>query len=279
MDAPDDAVVWESLIASDDDFAAILISLANKRRLQLLASLLKGGRSFQELQDATGLGKTALSHHLGLLVDSGVVKRRSRGSYELSDDGLEYLGAIADAFASSVRRRKREASRRAEQILSMYRRREGMNEMKVEIERLEPMRVASFHATSESPEEDAAKMLVEWAQPRGLLEDPEEHPVYGFNNPDPKPGDTVRGYEFWIRVDPAFEAEDAVVKDYTGGLFAVTRVQVKEPWNDIPSAWMRLAEWVEASEYELDPRVCFEKTLDVQSEGEFILDLYCPLKG
>ena len=142
-----------------------------------------------------------------------------------------------------------------------------MNEMKVEIERLEPMRVASFHATSESPEEDAAKMLVEWAQPRGLLEDPEEHPVYGFNNPDPKPGDTVRGYEFWIRVDPAFEAEDAVVKDYTGGLFAVTRVQVKEPWNDIPSAWMRLAEWVEASEYELDPRVCFEKTLDVQSGG------------
>ena len=278
MDEADDAVVWESLIASDDDFAAILISLANKRRLQLLASLLKGGRSFQELQDATGLGKTALSHHLVLLVESGVVKRRSRGSYELSDDGLEYLGAIADAFASSVRRRKREAARRAEQILSMYRRREGMDEMKVEIERLDPMRVASFHAMSESPEEDTAKMLVDWAQPRGLLEDPEEHPIYGFNNPDPKPGDTVRGYEFWIRVDPGFEAEDTVVKDYPGGLFAVARVHVKEPWNDIPPAWMRLVEWVEASEYELDPRVCFEKTLDVQSEGEFILDLYCPVK-
>lgn len=278
METPDDAMVWESLIASDDDFAAILISLANKRRLQLLASLLKGGRSFQELQDVTGLGKTALSHHLGLLVDSGVLKRRSRGSYELSDDGLEYLGAIADAFASSVRRRKREAARRAEQILSMYRRREGMDEMKVEIERLEPMRVASFHAMSESPEEDATKMLVAWAQPRGLLEDPEEHPVYGFNSPDPKPGDTVRGYEFWIRVDPGFEAEDAAVKDYPGGLFAVTRVHVKDPWQDIPSAWGKLVDWVEGSEYELDPRVCFEKTLDVQFEGEFILDLYCPLK-
>jgi len=44
MAAQDDSVVWESLIASDDDFAAILISLANKRRLQLLASLLKEGR-------------------------------------------------------------------------------------------------------------------------------------------------------------------------------------------------------------------------------------------
>lgn len=280
MDAPDDAVVWESLIASDDDFATILISLANKRRLQLLAALLKGGRPFQELQEATGLGKTALSHHLGLLVDSGVVKRRSRGSYELSDDGLEYLGAIADAFASSVRRRKREAARRAEHILSMYKRRsEELGEIETEIVRLDPMRVASFHALSESPEEEAAKMLVEWAQPRGLLEDPEEHPVYGFNNPDPKPGDTVRGYEFWIRVSPGFEADDAVVKDYPGGLFAVSRVHVKEPWNDIPPAWKRLVEWVEASEYELDPRVCFEKTLDVQSEGEFILDLYCPLKG
>jgi DNA gyrase inhibitor GyrI/DNA-binding HxlR family transcriptional regulator len=278
MDAPDDAIVWESLIASDDDFAAILISLANKRRLQLLASLLKGGRSFQELQDVTGLGKTALSHHLGLLVESGVMKRRSRGSYELSDDGLEYLGAIADAFASSVRRRKREAARRAEHILSMYKRRAKMEEIEVEIMRLEPMRVASFHALSEAPEEEAAKMLVDWAQPWELLEDPEEHPVYGFNNPDPKPGDTVRGYEFWIRVDPGFEADDAVMKDYPGGLFAVTRVHVKDPWQDIPPAWGRLMDWVEASEYELDPRVCFEKTLDVQSEGEFILDLYCPLK-
>jgi DNA gyrase inhibitor GyrI/DNA-binding HxlR family transcriptional regulator len=278
-DETDDAVVWESLIASDDDFAAVLISLANKKRLQLLAALLKGERSFQELQETVGLGKTALSHHLGLLVDSGVARRRSRGSYELSDDGLEYLGAIADAFASSVRRRKREAARRAEYILSMYRRREGMDEMKVEIGRLEPMRVVAFHAMSENPEEDAAKMLVAWAQPRGLLEDPEEHSVYGFNNPDPKPGDIVRGYEFWIRVEPGFEAEDAVVKDYSGGLFAVARVHVKEPWNDIPPAWMRLVEWVAASEYELDPRVCLEKTLDVQSEGEFILDLYCPLKG
>jgi len=279
MDETDDTVIWESLIASDDDFAAILISLANKRRLQLLASLLKEGRSFQELQDATGLGKTALSHHLGLLIDAGVVKRRSRGSYELSDDGLEYLGAIADAFASSVRRRKSEASRRAEHILSMYRKRDGMDEMKIMIETLEPMRVASFHAQSENPEEDAAKMLVAWAQPLGLLEDPEKHPVYGFNNSDPKPGDTIRGYEFWIRVEPGFEAEDATMKDYAGGLFAVTRVHVKEPWNDIPPAWMRLVDWVKGSGYELDPRVCFEKTLDVQSEGEFILDLYCPLKG
>lgn len=280
MDAPDDAVIWESLISSDDDFASILISLANKRRLQLLASLLKGGRSFQELQQATGLGKTALSHHLVLLVDSGVVKRRSRGSYELSDDGLEYLGAIADAFASSVRRRKREADRRAEHILSLYKRRsEELGEMEVEIMRLGPMRVASFHALSENPEEEAAKMLVSWAQPRGLLEDPEEHPVYGFNNPDPKRGDTVRGYEFWIRVDPGFEADDVVVKDYPGGLFAVTRVHVKDPWEDIPSAWGRLVDWVEASEYDLDPGVCFEKSLDVQPEGEFILDLYCPLKG
>jgi len=279
MAAQDDSVVWESLIASDDDFAAILISLANKRRLQLLASLLKEGRSFQELQEATGLGKTALSHHLGLLIDSSVVKRKSRGSYELSDDGLEYLGAIADAFASSVRRRKKEATRRADQILKMYRRREDLGKIEVEMVRLEPMKVASFHAMSENPEEEAGKMLVDWAHPRGLLEDPDEHPVYGFNNPDPEPGDVIRGYEFWIRVAPGFEAEGAEVKDYPGGLFAVTQVNVKKPWEDIPAAWGKLVGWVEASEYEMEHRACFEKTLDVQSEGEFVLDLYCPVKG
>ena len=127
----------------------------------------------------------------------------------------------------------------------MYkRRRDKREEIQVEIVRLEPMRVVSFHALTESPEEDAAKMLVTWAQSRSLLEDPEEHPVYGFNNPDPKPGDTMRGYEFWIRVSPDFEAEDAVVKDYSGGLFAVSRVHVKDPWEDIPPVWVQLLDWV-----------------------------------
>jgi len=79
--------------------------------------------------------------------------------------------------------------------------------------------------------------------------------------------------------DPGFEAEGVAVKDYSGGLFAVTRVQVKDPWEDIPPAWGRLVDWVAASEYELDSGVCFEKSMDVQSEGEFILDLYCPVKG
>ena len=154
-----------------------------------------------------------------------------------------------------------------------------MDDIEVEMVRLEPMKVASFRVMSENPEEEAAKMLVDWALPRGLLEDFDEHPVYGFNSPDPKPGDVIRGYEFWIRVDPGFQEEGVTLKDHEGGLYAVTRVHVKEPWEDIPAAWGKLIAWVEASEHEMEHRICLEKTPDLQSEGEFILDLYCPVKG
>ena len=63
-----------------------------------------------------------------------------------------------------------------------------MSELDVRIVKLEPMRVASAHALGESPEHDAIEKLIAWAKPKGLLEDPEKHRVFGFNNPDPSPG-------------------------------------------------------------------------------------------
>ena len=58
-----------------------------------------------------------------------------------------------------------------------------MVDLDVRIVRLPPMLVACFRALSESPENEAWNKLRMWADPRGLLDDPERHPVYGFNNP------------------------------------------------------------------------------------------------
>ena len=71
-DKPED-LIWDYLSSSFEDVALVLGSLANKRRLQLLSTLLKGQRVFSDLLEVTGLGKTALAHHLGLLVRSGIV--------------------------------------------------------------------------------------------------------------------------------------------------------------------------------------------------------------
>ena len=63
-----------------------------------------------------------------------------------------------------------------------------MTELDVRIVTLEPMRVASAHAYSASPEGEAWDKLIAWARPKGLLDDPQVHRIYGFNSPDPSPG-------------------------------------------------------------------------------------------
>ena len=151
--------------------------------------------------------------------------------------------------------------------------------LNVEIVSLEPMTVAYTCAFGESPEGQALKRLREWAEPKGLLDDLDEHPVFGFNNPSPTPGNNEYGYEFWIRVPSSEAAEgDIEVKDFPGGLYAVTRCQLAgEP--NVFEAWRLLWEWVQSSEYHWRETHELEKLMNPSApEGEIELELYLPIE-
>jgi DNA gyrase inhibitor GyrI/DNA-binding HxlR family transcriptional regulator len=289
LKATGDDFVWKTITKFDGDIALVLGSLANKRRLHLLASLLVRSRTFNELKGITGLGKTALAHHLGILVENGVLKRIGRGRYELSPDGAELLNAICSAYTKSRRRRKLEAARRADYIQKIYTKQKelDMKEFKVRIVRLEPMRVASVRVISETPERDAWAKMRTWAQPKGLLDDLEKHPVFGFNNPNPSPDHKEYGYEFWIRVEPEIKHEGEIkIKEFKGGLYAVTTCNLKE---EIESeffqkkgyleSWKKIVDWVKSSKYNFGKHQALEKAHDPEaSDEEFVLDLYCPIE-
>lgn len=157
-----------------------------------------------------------------------------------------------------------------------------MTGLDVKIVRLEPMRVASFHAYGTSPELDAAKKLVDWAKPLGLLNDPERHRIFGFDNPTPSPGSSNYGYEFWIMIEAYMEPESEVdIKEIPGGLYAVTRCEVKgDAYEVIPETWERLAAWREDSKYGCGNTYWMEEYIDpfpFDVSNEFILDLYFPI--
>jgi len=264
------------------DIALVLGSIANKRRLQILASLLTGQRTFRELRELTGLGKTALAHHLKTLEEAGFLRRAGRGRYRLTVDGAEFLTAVTTTYATSRRRQEAEAAKRADHIQKIHsrRREREVKELDVRIVELEPMRVASVRAISEAPENDAWKKMRAWAEPKSLLADPQKHPVFGFNNPDPSPDKKEYGYEFWIRVGLDIKPEGEVqVRDFAGGLYAVTRCEVTEdPGKDIPEAWRRLADWVKASKYNFAKHQWLEKHVWEETHEELVLDLYCPIQ-
>jgi DNA gyrase inhibitor GyrI len=155
-----------------------------------------------------------------------------------------------------------------------------MSELNVQIVELEPMRVASFWAFGESPEVEAWEKLLAWARPEGLLDDPEEHPLFGFNNPDPSPGSPNYGYEVWITVGPDVMPEgEARILDFAGGLYAVARCEVVNgQYEVIGSTWKKLVVWREDSQYKAGTHQWLEKSLPLTPpHTDFVLDLYLPI--
>jgi DNA gyrase inhibitor GyrI len=155
-----------------------------------------------------------------------------------------------------------------------------MSELDVRIVKLEPMCVASAHAYSASPEQDAIEKLVAWAKPKGLLDDQETHRVFGFNNPDPSPGSPNYGYEFWVEVGLDAEPEGEIkIKEFPGGLYAVARCEVSgDAYDIIPAMWKQLVAWRENSKYRGASHQWLERHLGpLESSLEFVLDLYLPI--
>ena len=154
-----------------------------------------------------------------------------------------------------------------------------MADLEVRIVNLEPMRVAAVRAVGESPEAEAWEKIRAWAEPKGLFEDIETNPVYGFNNPPPSKDSKEYGYEIWVVVGPDIQPEGGIeVKDFEGGRYAVTRC---EGLAVIGDRWMELWRWVKASD-EVKWRKTheLEKPLDPNvPENELVFDLYLPIEA
>jgi ArsR family transcriptional regulator len=82
--------------------AKLLRALANERRLLILCQLVEGERSVGELQPRVGLSQSALSQHLAVLREDGVVATRREGQtiwYRIDDPAAGRLMAtLADIF-------------------------------------------------------------------------------------------------------------------------------------------------------------------------------------
>lgn len=268
-----------------DEIVTMMKSLANDKRLTIMNQLSMNRSTFGDLQDITELSKTALAHHLDVLLKAGMISQMSRGNYELTHDGREFLKSIQETFLQTQIRKDEEMLRRSNYILQTHTKRiMKMNDFKVRIEELGPMQVASVRVISTTPENDAWLKMRVWADKHGLLNNLERHPVFGFNNPNPSKDKPEYGYEFWIKLDPDADygpSEGVEFKKFQGGKFAVATSKLKE---DIDSdgvlrTWKNLVKWAEESEYEIDREIqCLERALQTDvSEDELILDLYLPL--
>lgn len=155
-----------------------------------------------------------------------------------------------------------------------------MSDIEVQIVKLPPMRVACVNGFGEGPEDMAFARMKAWAKAHNLLGKP--HRLFGYNNPDPSPGSPNYGYDVWITVEEAVQADDdARIIEFPGGLYAVTRLVVKDPGTDIPGTWQKLVKWMEASKYRHGRHQWLEEHIgtlaDMGGEQAFTLDLHLPV--
>jgi len=155
-----------------------------------------------------------------------------------------------------------------------------VSDIEVRIVKLEPMRVASIWGFGEQPENIAFEKLGAWAGPRGIMDEPKKHRIFGFNNPDPHPGSPNYGYEIWVEVGPEVKPSDDVrILGFGGGLYAVARCEVPVgPYDIIGATWKKLVTWREDSEYKFGHSQWLEQSIPAEAPGkEIVLDLHLPI--
>ncbi len=150
---------------------------------------------------------------------------------------------------------------------------------RVEIRRVEPMRVASAYGFGTNPEEIAWAQLSRWAGPRGFLDDLNAFPVFGLNNPYPTPENPRYGYEFWMKVGPEVEPEGQIrIGEFFGGMYAVTRCDVAGHPERIAEAWQALADWCKDHGHPMGVHHALEHFCTRPDDlSLLVIELYCPI--
>jgi len=112
--------IQDKVLSSLDGFSELMNSVGNKKRIYILALLLDGPKLLSIIEEKTELGKTALAHHINLLLNANLIKRISRGEYEITDDGVEILRNNLNLYMSSGLRAQEKAKQLQERFYYAY---------------------------------------------------------------------------------------------------------------------------------------------------------------
>jgi DNA gyrase inhibitor GyrI/DNA-binding transcriptional ArsR family regulator len=271
----------------------ILQAIADESRFKILTILLDHQTTFQEIEAIVGLAKTATAHHLKVLISLRLIQKIKRGIYEITDDGKQILSILSTFYNSSNLRRVEEIQVHTRDIYSDFSPEkkkdvtQKIENLRIEIKNLPPMRIASARVISKTPEQDTWKKLEQFATPLGLLTDFKNARVFGFNNPDPIKGQPEYGYEFWIQVDSSVKPVEGIsIKEFPGGLYATAKCNLRDELasgfieqHGIMEAWFLLNKWVQNSIYEAGNHQWLERMLASPSGTVDIeMELYHPIQ-
>ncbi|TYQ17706.1 UNVERIFIED_CONTAM: AraC-like DNA-binding protein [Acetivibrio alkalicellulosi] len=151
------------------------------------------------------------------------------------------------------------------------------------LKNLEPMRVAYYCYYGREPENGAFSVISDWFRRSGMNIEKDKMRIFGFNNPNPSPGQDEYGYEVWVTIADNIEVNDSLIKTkiVEGGLYVVCGVRdlVGGDGAEISSTWKRFSQWISESKYVIADHQWLEEHLNFNDEFEHTggMDLYMPI--
>lgn len=76
--------------------------ISASKRLEIMVGLMDEAKAFQQIKSITGLEKSALSNHLKLLIDQGLVEKKHHGIYSITYHGYQLLVILDDLIDETV---------------------------------------------------------------------------------------------------------------------------------------------------------------------------------
>lgn len=153
-------------------------------------------------------------------------------------------------------------------------------EITVEVVKLPEMVAATTIGFGEGPEGIAWDRMMKWVHERGLWQDGFAHRQFGADTSSPSAASPNYGYQVWYTLQEEVQTPAEIeICRMPAGLYAVVRLDVTSPWDDIPGGWKKLMAWVETSPYRMDRRPCYEESFFAEEPDytHFRLDLYLPI--
>ena len=72
------------------------------KRLDILIGLMDEAKAFQQIKSITGLEKSALSNHLRLLTNQGLIEKKHHGIYRITYQGYQLMVKLDDLIDETV---------------------------------------------------------------------------------------------------------------------------------------------------------------------------------
>ncbi len=119
-DILDDKKMKNEISNSIDELAEFLSVLSHSKRLEILSFLLEEPTEFSTLLSKTQISKTALVNYLNSLLEQGIVSRKERGLYSITDYGKDMLKTSINMYHLSEARKIRMMKQISEEYAGFY---------------------------------------------------------------------------------------------------------------------------------------------------------------